>query len=103
MPRMLLPRGRRPAVSALLSAVALVFATRPARAQEEAPSYQLPDLPELYFDLLCFAADEPGKSRLDVYVEVPYEALHFAREEEVFRTSYDVAVQVSDSLEKLVA
>jgi GWxTD domain-containing protein len=86
----------------LLPAAALLWGRCPVRAQEDQPSFQLADLPQLYFDLLCFAADQPKESRLDVYVEVPYEDLHFTRDNDLFYSSYDVTVDVNDSINKLV-
>ncbi len=94
--------SRGAAIPAAVLGLALLASPPASRAQDEAPSFQLPDVPQLYFDLLCFAADRSRDSRLDVYVEVPYEALHFTRENDVFRSSYDITVDVSDSAEKLV-
>jgi GWxTD domain-containing protein len=85
-----------------LPAALLLWGRCPALSQDDSPTFQLPDVPQLYFDLLCFAADQSKESRLDVYVEVPYEDLHFARDNDVFYSSYDVTVDVNDSLNKLV-
>ena len=71
-------------------------------AQEGEPSLQIPDLPKLYFDALSFESDQRGVSRLDVYVQVPFEALRFSKDDDVFRTVYDVTVDVLDSLNNLV-
>lgn len=94
--------SRGAAIPAAAFGLVLLAAPSVSRAQDEAPSFQLPDVPQLYFDLLCFAADSSKNSRLDVYVEVPYEALHFTRDNNSFRSSYDITVDVSDSTEKLV-
>ena len=92
----------RLALRVALPSAALLLGRCPVRAQDDAAAFQLPDLPLLYFDLLCFAGDQTKQSRLDAYVEVPYEDLHFSRDNDVFYSSYDVTVDVTDSLNKLV-
>jgi GWxTD domain-containing protein len=60
------------------------------------------DLPQFYFDALSFASDQPGLSRLDVYLEVPYEQLHFANIGQLFTSSYEITMSFYDKDNKLV-
>ncbi len=73
-----------------------------AQADAPDPAIQVSGIPKLFLDALNFSSDRPGESRLDVYIEVPYEALHFAKDNNIFSTSYDVTVDVNDSTDKLV-
>ncbi len=59
---------------------------------------QLPDVPLFFADALSFASEKNGMSRLDVYVDVGYDVLHFINEGDVYRAGYEVTVTVNDSL-----
>ena len=78
------------------------FSPRRAVAQDEDPSVQIPDLPKLFFDAVSFQSDQPALSRLDVYVDVPFDAMRFSRVEDLFTTTYDVTIDVLDSAGALV-
>ena len=41
-------------------------------------------------------------SRLDVYIEAPYETLHFTRDNDHFHSSYDITISILDSANKPV-
>lgn len=69
----------------------------PLRAQQQPPPAQLPELPPFYFDVLSFASDQPGLSRVDVYTDVPYEVLQFIKEGTVFRAQYEATITIFDS------
>ena len=84
-----------------LIAAAALLAPSAARPQADVPPQVFPDLPQFYVDALAFAGDE-GKARLDLYVEVPYEALRFTKEDDVFRASYEVTVDIYDSSSQLL-
>ena len=71
-------------------------------AQTDQPVSPSPDLPHISFDALCFASDQPKMSRLDVYIEAPYETLHFTRDNDLFHSSYDITVSILDSVNKPV-
>ncbi len=80
----------------------LILAFEAAFAQSELPHQQAPDAPRLYFDALNFSSGVSDSSRLDLYIEVPYEGLHFIKEDEVFRARYDVYIDVEDNNDKTV-
>jgi GWxTD domain-containing protein len=73
-----------------------------AAGQPDMPQIQLPDVPRFSCDALNFSTDEAGTGRLDLYIEVSFEGLHFIKEGEVFRASYDAVVSIYDKTEKLV-
>jgi GWxTD domain-containing protein len=66
-------------------------------AQEQENQNQFPDIPKISFDVLNFASDLPGMGRIDVYVEVSYDALHFTKEDNLFKTAYDLTIDILDS------
>jgi GWxTD domain-containing protein len=73
-----------------------------AYGQADLPPAVLPDIPQFYVDALCFASEQPGESRLDVYVEVPYDAIHFIMEDGLYRSTYEITVNLYDAKEHLI-
>ena len=88
--------------TSLLTVVAIFLSSIPALSQDIQPPTPPLDIPRFYIDALSFASDQPNVSRLDVYIEVPYETLHFTKEGETFRASYEITLDVSDSSDNLV-
>ena len=82
----------------LLSFTALVR----LHSQDENPPLPLPDIPRVFVEALGFWEEQTGENRLDVFVEVPYDALHFTKVNDLFHASYDITVDILDSAEKLV-
>ncbi len=80
----------------------LVCAVTRLTAQDEYVPPPVPDMPRMYVDALDYWNQSDGTSRLDVYVQVPFDALHFAKVDSMFRATYDVTIDVNDSTEKLV-
>ncbi len=70
-------------------------------AQPDVPPAVFPDLPQFYVDAVSFWSDS-GRTRLDIYVEVPYEALRFIKDGDVFRSNYEVSVDIYDSTDKMI-
>jgi GWxTD domain-containing protein len=54
------------------------------------------------FDAMSFAATGSDVSRLDVYVQVPYENLSFVKENERYHASYETTIVLFDSSGNLV-
>ena len=73
-----------------------------ALSQDASMPVQQLDLPRFYFDALNFATRQPDTSRLDVYLELPYELLTFTKDGDVFRANVEVTIDISDSMENLV-
>jgi GWxTD domain-containing protein len=66
-------------------------------AQGENISIQIPEGPRVYLDALSFSSNQGKESRLDVYIEIPYEGLQFVRNDEVFRSTCEVSTEITDS------
>lgn len=60
------------------------------------------DIPNIYFDLLGFAPDSGSGSRLDVYIQIPYENIFFLKEGPTFTASYELTISLLDSNKKLI-
>jgi len=88
-------------VSSIL--VAILFFPKIILCQPDEYSPELIGTPKFYFDAISLESGEKGVSRLDVYIEVPYEALHFTKIGEVFSSKYEVSVNIYDSVETLVS
>jgi GWxTD domain-containing protein len=88
-------------ITTLLAAIVVFYIQSDLFAQTELPATQLPDVPQFYFDALNFSSDQSDSSRLDVYIEVPYEVLHFIKDDDVFRASYEVTIDLYDSSNNL--
>lgn len=59
-------------------------------------------VPTFFFDALSYASDRSQKSRLDVYVQVPYEELRFVKQGDVYVARYDVTMAVYLTDQRLV-
>jgi GWxTD domain-containing protein len=56
-----------------------------------------------YQDFLNFYADQPGKTRLDIFVQVPYTHIQFVKTDEGYSGSYSVTISIFDEeKEKLI-
>src|SRR3990172_6021758 len=55
-----------------------------------------------FFDAISYAAEHKGKSRIDFYVQVPYEELRFVKEGEGYVARYDVTLVLENPEEKLL-
>jgi len=62
--------------------------------QNETPSYNV--------DAMSFASTTSQQSRLDVFVQIPYEDLAFVKKDEGYLASYEVTIDVLDSTGRLV-
>jgi GWxTD domain-containing protein len=51
------------------------------------------DLPEFYLDAMSFSGDTLG-SRLDIYLQMPYEQLHFLKVGNAFDAKYEVTMSL---------
>lgn len=73
----------------------IIFAILPAYSQVETSSPRTYAMPQFYFSALNFAGDlSQTESRVDIYVQVPYEYLQFVKEGDHYVASYEVNVQI---------
>jgi GWxTD domain-containing protein len=57
--------------------------------------------PTFFFDALCYASDNPAKSRVELYLQVPHEELRFVKSGNQFIARYDVTLSVYGPDQKL--
>ncbi|MGE5682811.1 MAG: GWxTD domain-containing protein [Bacillota bacterium] len=84
--------------------ILLILVTVPLFAQTENSNKQNPAgfLPNFHFDAYNYQSTQPGKTRMDIYVEVPFEGIQFLKTGAGFAATYNVTVSVFDeSKEKL--
>ena len=58
-----------------------------------------PDIPLFFVDALSFSSETNGMSRLDVYVDVGYDVVHFVHEGNFYRARFEVTMSISDTLD----
>ncbi len=65
----------------------------PLMAQVEARKpYVSFDLPEFFVDALSFHSGDSLSSRVDIYVQVPFDAIQFVKKQDRYTASYEVTV-----------
>ena len=62
---------------------------------QDSPRASMEFLPMFYFDAISYAGDQ-GKSRVDFYVQVPYEEIRFVKESDAYVARYDVSLTVTN-------
>jgi hypothetical protein len=72
-------------ILSMLVVIVLSFSFLTAQDQVSDPS--LPEGPRVYFDALNFSANQEKESKLDVYIEIPYEGLQFVKNNDIFRSA----------------
>jgi GWxTD domain-containing protein len=77
----------------LLAALVMICSQRVHAQAELKPSQAEPGV-AFYFDAISYASNEPGKSRIEIYIQVPYEQLRFVKDGENFTANYDVVLTV---------
>ena len=65
-------------------------------AQVERSRQNFEPLPVFYYDALNYRSTQPGKTRVDLYVEVPYRTLQFVKSDNGFSARYTVNASVMD-------
>lgn len=82
--------------------LSLVFSRLGISQTEFTAPIQFPEGPQFYFEAISFAGDDTSLTRLDVYVDVGYDALHFVNESDVYRANYEVTIGIYDTLDHSV-
>jgi GWxTD domain-containing protein len=77
--------------------IAVLLCAAAAGAQEMTPRPVAFDLPKFYAEAMNFSYQPPDSTRLDLFLQVPYQMLSFTKDDEVFRASYDVTINIFDS------
>lgn len=73
-----------------------LFANTFAQVENAVEDRSLLTLPVFYYDLLCFDSPDAGKTRLDVFVQVPHNQIQFLKSQNKFKAEYLVTVSVFD-------
>jgi GWxTD domain-containing protein len=82
----------------------LVWTYQPVWAQvETAKRPSLEDLHPYNVDAICFVSSDSGQSRLDVFIQVPYEGLTFLKTDDAYLSSYEITIDLLDSTGGLYA
>ncbi len=55
------------------------------------------------FDAISVISDQPGKSRIEVYIQVPYTEIHFLKIGDQYLASYEATVQIVNADKEQVA
>ncbi len=53
-------------------------------------------VPMFFYDLLVYKSTQPSRTRVDVYVEVPYKVIQFIKSTKGFTASYSITVSIFD-------
>ena len=82
------------------TAAFLLLLSQPAKSQTDLPRQTASvDWPVFSLETFCYDADDSNETRVDVYVDVGYDVLHFVNEAEIYRASYEVEIDIVDSLD----
>ncbi|QQS35167.1 MAG: GWxTD domain-containing protein [Ignavibacteriales bacterium] len=84
----------------------LIFLSSSIFAQNENGSKQNSKMVKTnyYLDFLNFRSDQPGMTRLDVFIQVPYSEVQFVKSANGFSAAYSLTVSVFDeNKEKLIS
>jgi len=84
-----------------LAVLALMCTSISAMSQVEVPLKE--EIPPYNVDAISFAANTPKLSRLDVFVQVPYENLSFLKKDGIYIASYEMTIDILDSTGRLVS
>lgn len=80
----------------LISPFVLALGERASAQVEVIPPKEF-DLPRFYVDALNFASGSSTNSRLDIYIQVPYNELRFVKEGGQFVATYEVSARLYDA------
>ncbi|MGH2568095.1 MAG: hypothetical protein ACRDGA_07115, partial [Bacteroidota bacterium] len=58
--------------------------------------------PIFFFEAVSYASEQPGKARIDLYVQIPYEELSFVKDAGQFVARYDVTLSLFQPQGQLV-
>jgi GWxTD domain-containing protein len=87
--------------------ISLLLVCAQGAAQVEIPSQVPPEYSAtLFLDPVAFFGQQPGETRLDVFVQVGYDNLSFVKTGDTYAASYEMTIRIDDStgtqvLEKL--
>ncbi len=85
-----------------LLAILLLLVTSVISAQVEASQNEVVFQPRFYFDIANYKSDKVGKTKVAVFLAVPYSNIQFVKSRDQFEANYFVTVTFYDEDEKIV-
>lgn len=83
--------------------VGVFLSVSATHGQVEMTGQTVPDVSgTVSMDAIAFAGSTPGQSRLDVFLQVGYDALAFVKQDDQFYASYEVTLAILDSIQAQV-
>ncbi len=79
-----------------IAIVLLFFSSLFAQENNEEKEKYYSTAPNFYLDVLNYKGDEEGKTRVDVFMQVPYSNIQFVKENDEFVAKYSVDLSVYD-------
>ena len=67
-----------------------------AQVEQSNDAYNKLGLPAFYYEILNYKSDNPSTTRVDVFVQVPFNSLQFIKDGTGFKAEYTVTVSVYD-------
>jgi len=80
--------------------VFLFAAVAPAQVESVYSRNQVSMLPNYYQDFLNFSSDKKGKTRVDIFIQVPYSEIQFIRTPKGFTAAYTATISVYEDEDK---
>ena len=82
----------------ILNIIAILIAFQTVRAQVEAADHpdETRSLPKFYQDFLNFYSPDSATTRVDAFIQVPYNQIQFVKSDKGFTASYTVTVSIFD-------
>ncbi|MGB2868849.1 MAG: GWxTD domain-containing protein [Bacteroidota bacterium] len=85
-------RGGQGRVWWFVLTAAIGFQSSFAQVENQRRSFE--SISSVFFDAIVVASDKPGKSRLDMYVQVPHSEIRFTKEEEQYVGRYELSMTI---------
>lgn len=73
------------------------------QAQVETRTPTENEIPQFFVDALSFSSDDSLSSRVDVYVQIPYDALQFVKSAGKYRSQYEIMINILTDENSLVS
>jgi GWxTD domain-containing protein len=67
-----------------------------AQVEQSSDAYNKLGLPAFYYEILNYKSDNPTTTRVDVFIQVPFNSLQFIKDGTGFKAEYTVTVSVYD-------
>lgn len=80
----------------IILAALLILIPQQALCQTEMSKPEGVGIPEFFYDIINVKSNQPGLSRLNLYIEIPYDELQFLKYDDAFQAKYEVSVVIFD-------